>query len=127
MILDGVVEKEHLRCHGVDGVDDEVELLCHQVDNRLIFKILRKHVELYLRVDVADTFSHHVGLEATHGAVEREELTVFVGDAHGVAVDDSHLADASARQLLGGVGTYAAEPDDEDMRLGEPLNTFFTY
>lgn len=88
VVLFGVIEEEDLRSDGVDGVDDEVERLLSYVDDVLVFEVNVQRVDFYLWVDVEETLSHHFDFRFIYGAVEGEELSVFVCDVDGVVVDD---------------------------------------
>ena len=65
-------------------------------------------LQLDVGVDVADALGHHFSLGSALGGAEGEELAVAVRRVHHVAIDESHLADASPGKLLGSVGSHAA-------------------
>ena len=73
------------------------------------------------RVDAPRALGEHLGFGAADRAVERVQLAVGVGGAHGVAVDQHQPADAAAREGLRGPRTDAAEAHHHEAGAAETL------
>ena len=72
-----------------------------------------------LRIDEAETFRHGRDFMTSDLTIEGGELTIDVGDANLVEIDECDDPDAAAGESLGGPRTYSADADDRDVRLSQ--------
>ena len=113
----GVLGDRQFCGNGVDGVDEHVDFPQVAVEQRCHVVGAQEHVErlhLAVGVDVVHHVAHHFVLFAPERAVERDGLTVDVGQPDDVVVDDDQMPHAAARQRLHAVRPHAAQADDHD-------------
>ncbi len=72
-----------------------------------------------LRVDGEQAFAHRLGFVAADVGAECLDLTVGVGDAHVVEIDECQRADAGARQRFRCPGADTADADHAGMTAAQ--------
>lgn len=89
--------------------------MLHEVNDFVVFEEVVDGVEAYVGVDVEEASFHDFGFGLTDGAAECKELTVEIGRADGVAVDDCEFAYACACNEFSGVASDSSESYNEDV------------
>ena len=105
----------------VDGVHDEVKPATQDVIGGRRGEELAERLDLAVRVHGLDPRGHRADLGLAHHAIDGVDLTVCVGDADVVHIDEGQSTDARARQGLRGPRAHAADADDADMGVREAL------
>ena len=70
-------------------------------------------------VDIPHPPGYGLCLGQTHGGVQRLQLTVQIGESHGVAVHQGQLAHTGPGQTLCHVAAHAAQPEHNDVGGGQ--------
>ncbi len=74
-------------------------------------------------VDVMDTRLGHVDLMLSDGGDERIDLSVDIGEADAVVVEEIYLAHAAARQHFHHISSYASDAEDGYTRAAECVDS----
>ena len=108
---EGGLDQIQFAGHQVDAVHNVVQRLVEEVlpPPRLI--LLRPDGEAAVRIDVADTVGHGLGLGLAQGGAGGLHLAVQVGQTHRVVVHQREGAHAGAGQGLGAPASHAAQTE----------------
>ena len=120
--LRGKEDEQCLVLQRVDGIDDIVVLVEVERVGGLFGKDLLKGSNLGRGVDGQESILECLHLDLTYGLGGGHQLTVDVGDAHAVGIDDGELADARAHQTLGTPRTDATHAKEDDALLTDALH-----
>ena len=118
----GVQDQPCLVLQAVDGVDDVVIGFQMELRGVLGGVDFLDGVDFRLRVDVEQPFLERFDLDLSHRFGGGLELSVDVGDAHAVAIDDGEVADAVAHQALGAPAPDTAHAEDDDSLVGDAFH-----
>lgn len=84
------------------------------------YKILND-VALAVRINGLNAAGHHLTLGLTYRFAGGMELTIDVGDADIIQIDQSQGSDTGSSQRLGCPGTHSTNTYDADMGLFQPV------
>ena len=119
-------DQRNLCRHSIDCVHDiriarKIELVSRL---RQIEALVYLH--LAVRVDVENAVTHDLRLIFSHGAARCDDLTVQVGEADLVIVDQIDGSHTAPHQRLHGVASHTANAKNSDPRTREPLHSLFS-
>ncbi len=121
--LCGQQDEQCLVLQRVDGIDDIVVLVEVETVGGLFGKDLLKGSDLCRGVDSKESILERLHLDLTDGLGSSHQLTVDIGDAHAVGIDNGELTNARAHQTLGTPRTDASHAKEDDTFLGNALHS----
>ena len=119
-------DQRNLCRHSIDCIHDiriagKIELvLCLWQIEALV------HLHLAVRVDVENAVTHDLRLIFSHGAARCDDLTVQIGEADLIIVDQIDGSHTASHQRLYGVASHTTNTKNSDPRTREPLHSLFS-
>ena len=117
-------DQRNLCRHGIDCVHDVRIARKIELVSRLRQIEALVHLHLTVRVNVEDAVPHDLHLIFPYGAARCNDLTVQIGEADLVIVDQIDSSHTAAHQRLYGVASHTAK--NSDPRTREPLHSLFS-
>ena len=112
--------------HAVDGVNHIAVAFAHILRDVICRHKVVDHRDLTFRVDQADTLRHDLRLRQTKVIAQGVDLTVGVGDANVIHVNQRDCANTGSRQRFCRPRPHTTNAHDADMRIRKQLQGFFT-
>lgn len=110
----------------VDGIDDEVYVAFQDLAERLLLHEKGKRLQFAVGVDRLHPLCGHLGLQPAQTIVGCKNLSIEVGDAYSVEIDDSNSTDSAAYQGLEAHASHSPQSHQNDMFLMQGMDGIFT-
>ena len=106
----------------IDGVEDDVGLFSQKDFVRGAFAVEGlPNNDLYFRIDCTESVGEDGGFGFANGFGDGMDLSVHVGDAKVIEIDEGEFSDSRSCQSLADPGADTSEPNDHGMAGGEFL------
>ena len=117
----GPIGHAGLGSHLITGIDDGVHAWGQQLGPIVVLDKFLNGMNLAVRVECMNAVSHGENFGLANGGVFGLYLSVDVGFANVVQVNECQLANATARQCLGRPGPHATDTDHSHMGAADTV------
>ena len=125
--LEAVVNQKYFGGKGVYGINNVVvSRRAEDAEHAVVTDKFVQHMQTQGRIDAPEAGRHHFRLGQSHVAVQCQELAVFVGRLHDIAINDSHFPDAGAAKLFRGISPHSPQTYNQDMGTLQTRQFFFS-
>ena len=116
-----------LRCDSIDSIDDIIVLIKREI--RSVFRKEKACVRIHfrIRIDVQNTLFHDVGLISSNGFTGGNDLTVYIGLADFIVIDQIQSTYTTSGQCFTYISADTANTEYSYAALGQTFHCLFSF